>query len=665
MVPTGQDRGSRVTARGFESVLVANRGEIALRVIEVARAQGLTAIAVHSEADADMPFVRAADKSVCIGPAPAAQSYLDAAKILDAAQRTGAEAIHPGYGFLSENAAFARAVIEAGLVWVGPPPRAIEAMGDKARAKALMLEAGVPCLPGWQGDDQSADNLKIQADGIGYPLLIKAVAGGGGRGMRVVRSGEQFQEALSSAQREAQSAFGDDAVLLEKFIERGRHVEIQIFSDAQGETIHLGERDCSAQRRRQKVIEEAPSPAIDAAMRARMGEDAVRAAKAVDYVGAGTVEFLLDEDGTYSFLEMNTRLQVEHPVTEAVTGAQLIAMQLDIAAGAGLDLTQEDVVWRGHAIEARLYAEDPHDDFAPQFGAVIDFDRRGLGQGERIDHGVETGDRIGTDYDAMVAKFIAWGETREAAIHRLRDSLAARPLLGVKTNRDFLLRLLDTPDFRAGAVTTGDLDQWAGDKAGPFAPVDVSEAAITLAVMMMARAPAGVVRSASVRAFDIELEIDGTPRTVPVRQTGPDEVAVSFGEREMSAGYIRADGARIHWRLDGVARRDRALRAVDGAWWVSAGQTLACIREASPWVDDARADPSKIVAPVSGAVAAVSVKPGDRVKAGDVVAVMEAMKMEMRLTAEADGAVAAVHVEAGGQAPGGFVLIELDLTSED
>ena len=652
--------------RPFKSVLVANRGEIALRVIEAAKSRGLTTVAVHSDADTEMPFVRAADRSVCVGPAPAAQSYLDGERILDAARRTGAEAIHPGYGFLSENAAFARAVIEAGLVWIGPPPDAIEAMGDKARAKALMLAADVPCLPGWQGEDQSSDNLKAEAERIGFPLLIKAVAGGGGRGMRVVRARGDFDEALTSARREAKSAFGDDAVLLEKFVERGRHVEIQVFADGHGNTIHLGERDCSAQRRRQKVIEEAPSPALDMKLRARMGVDAVRAAEAVGYVGAGTVEFLLDDEvGSYSFLEMNTRLQVEHPVTEEVTGQALIRMQLEAAMGAPLALKQEDVAWRGHAIEARLYAEDPDNDFAPQFGGVADFDLADLNDRERIDHGVEAGDVIGTDYDAMVAKFVAWAETREEAIERLRDSLKARPLLGVKTNRDFLLRLLDSEAFRKGDVTTGDLDQWAADKAGPFAPRAVADEAVILAALLMARAPAGVARSGSVTAFELNLEVDGEAWTVPVRQSGPEAVTMTLDGREVEAVYLGSDGSSVDWRLDGVARRDNAAKAGDGALWVGVDETLACIREASPFSDDAGADPSKIVAPVSGAVAAVNVKPGDAVKAGNVVAVMEAMKMEMRLTAEADGTVAAVNVEAGGQAPGGFVLIELDLESED
>ena len=649
----------------FSSVLVANRGEIALRVVEVAQGRGIKAIAVYSDADANMPFVRAADEAVHIGPAPAAESYLNADAILDAARRTGAEAIHPGYGFLSENAAFAQAVIDAGLVWIGPPPAAIEAMGDKARAKDLMGDSHIPLLPGWQGDDQSEINLKAQADAIGYPLLIKAVAGGGGRGMRVVRKAEEFAEALASATREAKSAFGDDAVLLEKFIERGRHVEIQVFADAHGAVIHLGERDCSAQRRRQKVIEEAPSPAIDEAQRAVMGLDAVRAAQAVDYVGAGTVEFLVDEDGGYYFLEMNTRLQVEHPVTEEVTGEALIWMQFDVAAGERLRLRQDDLDLRGHAIEARLYAEEPDADFRPASGDVLDFDRSRHRYRERVDYGVEAGDIIGTDYDPMVAKFIAWGQTREDAIDKLRSSLIARPLLGVKTNRDFLLRLLDDEAFRSGAVTTGDLDQWALDRSGPFAPSEHSESAIVLAALLTSAAPGGTLRSGSVTRFSLDLDVDGQALSVGVEQAGPDALKVSLDDTAHEASLISLNGAVVRWRFNGVDRTDRAAQSAGGAWWIGAGERISCIREASPWGDATASDPSKIAAPVSGAVAAVNVKPGDAVKAGDVVAVMEAMKMEMRLTAEADGVVAAVHAAEGSQASGGFVLIELDLQSQD
>jgi geranyl-CoA carboxylase alpha subunit len=651
-------------ARPFFSVLVANRGEIALRVIEEARQRDFTAIAVHSSADADMPFVRAADLSVCIGPAPAAQSYLNIEAILDAARRTGAEAIHPGYGFLSENAAFARAVLEAGLVWIGPPPDAIEAMGDKAKAKTLMIEAGVPTLPGWQGEDQSEGQLKARADEIGYPLLIKAVAGGGGRGMRVVRSADGFEDALVSARREAKSAFGDETVLLEKYVERGRHVEVQVFADTHGHTIHLGERDCSAQRRRQKVIEEAPSPSVDEALRQRMGEAAVAAAKAVGYVGAGTVEFLLDESGAFYFLEMNTRLQVEHPVTESVVGLNLVQLQFDVAAGAPLPREQGDIEFHGHAIEARLYAEDPSNGFAPQSGPIALFEPRTPYE-DRVDAGVETGDVIGTDYDPMVAKFISWGQTREEAIDRLRASLMARPLLGVKTNRDFLLRLLDNEAFRTGKVCVADLDQWSEAGSGPFAAAEPPDMALALAALLMARAPGEAMRAHSVRTFGLDLELNGQASPVLVTQARPDTVEVTAGEQSWQAEYLGGEGALIDWRLDGIAQRTQGVCLADGSWWLALGDQIVTVREASPWGPDAEADPSKITAPVSGTVVAVNVKPGQAVKAGDVLAVMEAMKMEMRLTAEADGVVSEVHASEASQAASGTILIELDLQTQD
>ncbi|MGX6646790.1 ATP-binding protein [Maricaulaceae bacterium MS644] len=657
--------------RPFTSVLVANRGEIAVRVLGEARAAGMRAIAVYSDADAGALHVREADEAVRIGPAPAGESYLNIAAILDAAKTTGAEAIHPGYGFLSENAAFARAVIEAGLIWIGPPPEAIEAMGDKARAKALMIKAGVPCVPGWQGaegdiaqgGEQDDAALKVEADAIGYPLLIKAVAGGGGRGMRVVRDTAAFDEALASARREAQSSFGDSTVLLEKFIERGRHVEIQIFADAHGNTIHLGERDCSAQRRRQKVIEEAPSPAVDADLRARMGADAVAAAKAVNYVGAGTVEFLLDDEGAYYFLEMNTRLQVEHPVTEEVTGLNLVQLQFDLAAGAPLPLTQDDVALTGHAVELRLYAEDPLNGFAPQSGEIAWYDPETADL--RVDSGVETGDRIGTDYDAMVAKLIGVGDTRDAALDSLRDHLRRAPLLGVTTNRDFLLRLIDDARFRAGEIRTSDLDQWAEDKSGPFEPVAIPFEAWAVAAAHLADPRGPVLRSGSVRRFEIDLEAGGETATVQVKQTPGGGVIVTHGEEQAQIAVLSFGDGALTLRQDGRTRTLPAARTKDGALHLGLPGQMVRVKEPSPVNRDPAADPSKITAPVSGAVAMVNVKPGDAVKAGDVLAVMEAMKMEMRLTADADGTVKAVNTEPGAQAASGFVLIELDLAAQD
>jgi len=657
-----------MTAKSFSSVLVANRGEIAVRVLNEARDSGRTAIAVYSEADAKALHVRQADLSVCIGPALASESYLNIDAVLDAAKKTGAEAIHPGYGFLSENAAFARAVIEAGLVWIGPPPEAIDAMGDKARAKELMIKAGVPTLPGWQGEDQSDANLKSEADKVGYPLLIKAVAGGGGRGMRIVRSAAEFDEALASARREAKSAFGDDAVLIEKFVERGRHVEIQVFADVQGNAIHLGERDCSAQRRRQKVIEEAPSPAVNPELREKMGADAVAAAKAVGYVGAGTVEFLLDESGAYYFLEMNTRLQVEHPVTEEVTGTNLVQWQFEVASGASLPLSQSDVTIEGWAIEARLYAEDPFNGFAPQSGLILAYDGDVSSAGGRVDAGVETGDTIGTDYDPMVSKVIGTGASREEAIASLRAALKSDPLLGVTTNRDFLLALVDGEAFRTGAICTADLDIWAEEASGPFAKPGADPDAIALAATLLTAAPAGVMRSGSVNRFDLPLMVNGEALTVRVEQTGPEAVAVTLeGEEAPRQVQILDEDApgEIAFRIDGVDRRAHAARAADGALHIALGEQISVITEASPWGADAASDPSKITAPVSGAVVAVNVKPGDQVKAGDVLVVMEAMKMEMRLSAAADGEIAVVNAQAGAQAANGAVLIELTLNSQE
>ena len=455
----------------FKKILIANRGEIACRVIRTARAMGIKTVAVYSEADADALHVREADEAVAIGPSAAAESYLKIDKIIEACRQTGADAVHPGYGFLSERADFAQACAEAGLVFIGPPPAAIRAMGDKAAAKRRMREAGVPCAPGYLGEDQSDDTLTRQAHELGVPLLVKAVAGGGGRGMRLVHDVAELQPALAGARREALSAFGDGTLMLERLIEGGRHIEIQVFADAQGHCIHLGERDCTAQRRRQKVIEEAPSPVVSATMRERMGADAVAAALAVGYQGAGTVEFIVDAQLNHFFLEMNTRLQVEHPVTECITGLDLVEWQLRIAAGEALPLTQDQLRLHGHAIEVRLYAEDPYAGFTPQTGAVLhwrpDDALRGRGAGAamaggvRIDAGIAEGGSISPHYDAMVAKVVAHGRDRTDAIRRLRAALREAVLVGPKNNGRFLLDLLDSAAFRDAAMTTGLLDQWA------------------------------------------------------------------------------------------------------------------------------------------------------------------------------------------------------------
>ncbi|WP_066713052.1 acetyl-CoA carboxylase biotin carboxylase subunit, partial [Sphingomonas adhaesiva] len=456
----------------IHTLLIANRGEIACRIIRTARAMGIRTVAVHSEADAAALHVREADEAVAIGPAPARESYLLPDRILTAARETGAQAIHPGYGFLSENADFAQAVIDAGLIWVGPNPDSIRAMGLKDAAKARMIAAGVPVTPGYLGEDQSAERLAAEADAIGYPVLIKAVAGGGGKGMRQVEDAAAFADALVSCRREAAAAFGDDRVLIEKYILSPRHIEVQVFGDRHGNVVHLFERDCSLQRRHQKVIEEAPAPGMDAATRAAVCDAAVRAARAGDYVGAGTIEFIADaSDGLSAdriwFMEMNTRLQVEHPVTEAITGVDLVEWQLRIAAGEPLPVTQEELSIDGHAIEARLYAEDPAKGFLPSIGTLEAFD---LGDpadtGVRVDTGVEQGSVISPWYDPMIAKLIAHGDTREEARARLADALDEAIVWPVRSNAGFLVEALDHPDFVAEAMDTG-LIARAGDALMP------------------------------------------------------------------------------------------------------------------------------------------------------------------------------------------------------
>ncbi|MEE4252226.1 MAG: acetyl-CoA carboxylase biotin carboxylase subunit, partial [Alcanivoracaceae bacterium] len=453
----------------FEKILIANRGEIACRVIRTARSLGYRTVAVYSQADSNARHVSLADEAVCIGPATVSQSYLNADAILAAARQTGADAVHPGYGFLSENSTFAQACEAAGITFIGPPVNAIHLMGSKRLSKIAMQEAGVPCIPGYEGADQSDATLIREAERIGLPLMIKASAGGGGRGMRVVTDMAEVAEQLRSARAEAKNAFGSDELILERAVIRPRHVEIQVFGDQHGNVIHLGERDCSVQRRHQKVVEEAPSPAVNAELRARMGEAAVNAAKSCQYVGAGTVEFLLAEDGSFYFLEMNTRLQVEHPVTELVTGLDLVAWQIRVARGETLPLTQDQVQLNGHAIEVRLYAEEPSQNFMPQTGPVLAW-RPAEGDGVRIDHGLREGFSVGSHYDPMLAKIIAWGDSREDARRRLIRAIEDTVLFGLQDNRRFLAAILRHPVFAAGAATTAFLDSDFGDDPSMAAP---------------------------------------------------------------------------------------------------------------------------------------------------------------------------------------------------
>ena len=648
----------------YSKILIANRGEIAVRIARTARALGYRTVAVASDADACSPHVGACDEAVRIGPAPAAESYLRIDRILEAARASGADAVHPGYGFLSERADFAQACAAAGLVFIGPPPAAIEAMGDKAGAKRRMIAAGVPCVPGYFGADPSDQQLTAEARTLGLPLLVKAVAGGGGRGMRLVRSFDELPAALAGARREAHAAFGDGTLMLERLVEHGRHVEIQVFADRHGNAIHLGERDCTAQRRRQKVIEEAPSPIVDAAMRARMGADAVAAARAVGYVGAGTVEFIVDAEHRHYFLEMNTRLQVEHPVTEVVTGLDLVEWQLRVAAGEPLPLSQEQVRHTGHAIEARLYAEDPYSGFAPQTGRIAYWrPARAIRPGVRIDAGIAEGGEVGPHYDAMVAKVIAHGRDRDDAIRRLSAALEDAPLVGLATNGRFLRDLVRHEDFRAARMDTGLLDRWQAAGAPILQAPEVRDETWRLAAAVLATRDGAGWRPPSVAAWDLELACGDQRRRLRVRPHACG-VEVIDGGGATTVELLGASDGWLVWRGGSVERRTLVLAAGDTVHVLDDGRSVA-ISEVSPWpADAADANPGLARAPVAGAIAAISVAPGDAIVAGQPLVCVEAMKMEMWLHASAGGTVRAVHVELRQSVEAGAVLIEIEVEGD-
>jgi geranyl-CoA carboxylase alpha subunit len=631
----------------FTKLLVANRGEIAVRVIRSARAAGLQTVAVYSRADADALHVGLADEAVAIGGDAPRDSYLSIERVIEAARLTGAGAIHPGYGFLSENADFAEACEQAGLVFVGPSARAIRAMGDKAAAKRLMIEAGVPCIPGYHGDDQDA--LPARAEEIGYPLMIKAAAGGGGRGMRLVERGEDFTALLAAAKSEARSAFGDDRMLLERALVDARHVEIQILADRYGHAIHLGERDCSVQRRHQKIIEEAPSPAVSPELRAEMGAAAVRAALAVNYEGAGTLEFLLGEDGAFYFLEMNTRLQVEHPVTEAITGLDLVALQLEIAAGKPLRLQQEDVVFSGHAIEARLCAEDPANGFLPQSGTLALW---APSPALRVDHGLRSGGVVPPFYDSLLAKFVAHGPDRDAARLRLIQGLSETLALGLRTNQDFLADCLRHPVFAAGEATTAFI---AANEATLFPDISGGE---RVAAAMLSAAPDVVLTHGFPRPVRLrrgeavyDLRVTAGPR-------GRCRVAGAGEETELTV--LGAEGAAFELMQDGRRRKAWLLRSGGRLWLRDQGRSFDFEDVSFEPVVKFEAERDGLVrAAMNGRVAAIAVAVGDRVARGDRVLVLEAMKMEHVHVAAVEGIVAAVHVAAGDQVEAQRVLAEI------
>jgi geranyl-CoA carboxylase alpha subunit len=647
----------------FQKILIANRGEIACRVIRTARAQGYRTVAVYSEADAGALHVQQADEALCIGPAPVRESYLNIDALLRAAAESGADAIHPCYGFLSENAEFARAVQAAGLIFIGPDPQSIEQMGNKAAAKRLMIQAGVPCVPGYQGADQSDRTLLAQAREIGVPIMVKAAAGGGGRGMRLVHDLAELPEALARARSEAANAFGSDELILERAVIEPRHVEVQVFGDRHGHIIHLGERDCSVQRRHQKVFEEAPSPAVDAALRERMGTAAVAAARAVGYVGAGTVEFLLDREGRFYFLEMNTRLQVEHPVTECITGLDLVAWQLAVARGEPLPLAQDEVRLTGHAIEVRLYAEDPASDFLPQSGEVALW-QPPSGTGVRVDHGLAQGQAISPFYDPMIAKIIAHGATRDEARRRLVGALRSTCVLGLPTNLGFLADAAAHPEFAGGQATTAFISRNFGPERLRAAKADSRTLAVAAALWFDASAYRGAqsgFRSNGPARWPLILGVGDDRAATHVRMLGAGRFSVecpcdavheiALLGRDAEAHLLAIDG--LHTKAAAVFAGGRLHLALAGHAHSFDDLTYAPPKRA----DDA--GESNVLAPMNGRLLALLVSPGDQVVKGQRVAVLEAMKMEHQLLARRDGVVERVGAAVGEQLATRALVVKL------
>jgi 3-methylcrotonyl-CoA carboxylase alpha subunit len=619
---------------------------------------GISTVAVYSDADAAMPFVAEADEAVRLGPAPSAESYLRIDKILEAAALTGSDAIHPGYGFLAENAAFADACAGAGVIFIGPTADAIRAMGSKREAKALVSKAGVPVIPGYDGADQTPAVLAQKAVEVGFPVLLKASAGGGGKGMKLVREEAGLSDAIASAAREGQSSFGDGTLLVEKYIDDPRHVEIQILGDSHGNLIHLNERECSIQRRHQKIIEEAPSPALDAALRNKMGEAAVLCGKAIGYQNAGTVEFILAPDRSFYFLEVNTRLQVEHPITECLTGLDLVEEQIRVAQGEELRTTQEAVRFEGAAVEVRLYAEDPSAGFLPQSGKVVDWDLPPV-EGLRVDSGVETGSEVGIHYDPMLAKIITSGETRDIALQRMRRALRSLSVQGLQTNREFLLRVLDHPAFVAAEIDTHFIERHLGDGlTDESAEVDATRAAVVAAL-------------AEQQQRDLERElVPNVPSGWRNNYHSPQWVEYTVGERDLRVEYRHLGDDHFSVWLDGEERdlrvvsweepylvfedgrhRQRARVIFDGARvFVHSPSFDAALQRKPRFPDKSLAIPAGgCIAPMPGKVIELRVAEGDTVQAGQVLLIMEAMKMEHTVTAPHDGSVTTVSVAAGDQ----------------
>jgi geranyl-CoA carboxylase alpha subunit len=646
----------------FFKILVANRGEIALRIMRTARRLGYGVVAIYSDADREAMHLREADSAVRIGEAPAAQSYLNIKAIVAAARASGASAVHPGYGFLAENGDFAQACRDAGLVFIGPSAEAIKAMGNKAGAKEIMRNAGIPVVPGYQGADQSDAVMLSEAGRIGFPVMIKAIAGGGGRGMRLVADAASFPDALRSARSEAKAAFGDSTVILERAIKNPRHIEIQVVGDRYGNAIHLGERDCSVQRRHQKLIEEAPSPAVSPKLRQRMGDVAVAAVRSLHYEGAGTLEFLLDESGEFYFMEMNTRLQVEHPVTEAITGLDLVELQLRIASGEPLGLLQEQVTFSGHAIEARLCSEDAGHDFMPQSGRMAMWHAP---EGIRVEHALQSGSEIPSFYDSMIAKIISHGATRDEARGKLICALEQTIAFGVTTNQAFLTSCLRHPAFVQGEATTAFVAEQRDELVRKNG---ASEAALAALLLHLSHSQARPWRSgrslATTFAVPMRIEIDRAPNDLEISREREGSILVSGGGHERRFEIEELAGHTIRFRADGVTQRVTFHRDGDRLYFQHRGLAHA-VRDLTLAAPDAVAmngGDGRVRAAMNGRVVALLIKLGDRIEAGRPVLTLEAMKMEHVHVAGIAGKVAAVDVTEGQQVSTGQILVEIEET---